>query len=277
MARWAASDARSSDLDLRAWSTTVRSCVARGVAQGARARRRDCRPLRGAFVAKGHGCGGRHRLLCSDAHCHTPGRCVFRVHQASEPQRSLLFLRALRHRERAVSPGGGRRHDHRGPVATRYRSLAQSDIRRVYAMDLARQLHGLSAGDRAAGVGRERTTHPVRHQASDSRLLDVPAAQGHIGRFDPGSLCYPWTHPDAAVDRLHAAVLGSAATIGTDPAARRAFFNELWRLALDTLGADSSQYPTTLDADTSPPRPIPWLSEPWFCCAEPTERQLSRV
>jgi radical SAM family protein len=105
-----------------------------------------------------------------------------------------------------------------------------------------------------------------------SRILELPLAQACIGGFDPDSLAYPWAHPDPAVDRLHAQVLDvvdRAAAEGTD---RRAVFAGIWARAVEAAG-DSARPAPALHPRAGT---IPHLTEPWYCCAEPTERQLAQ-
>lgn len=105
-----------------------------------------------------------------------------------------------------------------------------------------------------------------------SRILELPLAQACIGEFDPGSLAYPWQHPDPGVDLLHTQVLDvvdRAAAAGTD---RRDVFGQVWAVATAAAGDAATPVPPL------PPRAgtIPHLTEPWYCCAEPTERQLAQ-
>jgi hypothetical protein len=97
-----------------------------------------------------------------------------------------------------------------------------------------------------------------------SLLLDRPDLAPHLGRYDPELLGYPWTAADPAVDALQVRMarlversLDAGESIETT-------FRRVWREA----GARPA-VPTA--ATTGRPR----LSEPWFCCAEPTEAQLA--
>ncbi len=97
-----------------------------------------------------------------------------------------------------------------------------------------------------------------------SLLLDLPEIRALTGRFDRASLCYPWQHPDPRLDRLHEDVLGVVEADTEAGRSRRETFSGI----LGLLG---------LPAPGPGPRgaPPPTMSEPWYCCAEPTARQRS--
>ncbi len=101
-----------------------------------------------------------------------------------------------------------------------------------------------------------------------SLLLAVPEMQRHLGPFDDAALCYPWTHPDPAIDRLQARVMGIVEE-GTGRA-RSEVFAELWRAAHEACGRPAPALPGTA-------RDTPQMSEPWYCCAEPSAEQLARL
>jgi hypothetical protein len=50
-------------------------------------------------------------------------------------------------------------------------------------------------------------------------------------------------------------------------------FQRVWKLAHAACGRTAPALPQAR-ADS---RPVPAMSEPWYCCAEPTEKQLARV
>ncbi|MFZ5555641.1 MAG: CUAEP/CCAEP-tail radical SAM (seleno)protein [Pseudomonadota bacterium] len=102
-----------------------------------------------------------------------------------------------------------------------------------------------------------------------SRLLELPGFRQQIAAFDPRSLGYPWVHPDARVDALQAQV--HACVAQTDAATPRAeVFTRIWRLAHAAAGRPAPALPAGCAG-----QPIPHLSEPWYCCAEPTDEQLA--
>lgn len=102
-----------------------------------------------------------------------------------------------------------------------------------------------------------------------SLLLDLPEFRTHIGEFDSTLLGFPWKNPDARVDRLQRTVqewVGQAETQGLN---RREIFARVWDLAHRAVGVE-----VPVLANTGVGAPIPRLSEPWYCCAEPTHQQL---
>lgn len=102
-----------------------------------------------------------------------------------------------------------------------------------------------------------------------SLLLELPELQPHIGEFDPKLLGYPWKNPDPRVDRLQLAVQELVAQSEANHSNRREIFAAIWKRVHETLGVEP---PALVDTGTG--TPIPRLSEPWYCCAEPTHQQL---
>lgn len=108
-----------------------------------------------------------------------------------------------------------------------------------------------------------------------STLLDHPPMRPHLGKLNEASFYYEWSHPDPRMDRLHAdvaRVVEDAARIGEDP------FHTFYRLREITEAMRNGRLPTAV---APPPRPSgerpPRLTEPWFCCAEPTGDQLNSL
>ncbi|MEX2163249.1 MAG: CUAEP/CCAEP-tail radical SAM protein [Sulfuricaulis sp.] len=102
-----------------------------------------------------------------------------------------------------------------------------------------------------------------------SLLLALPDVQDYIGAFDSRLLGYPWNNPDARVDRLQLAVQEWVAQSEAENLSRREIFARIWGLAHAAQGVDAP-----LLAELGMGMPIPRLSEPWYCCAEPTHQQL---
>ena len=104
-----------------------------------------------------------------------------------------------------------------------------------------------------------------------SRLLELPEIVRLAPRFDAETMTYPWRHPDPAVDRLHAVVAGIAGGRGSD--SRRETFDQIWRAAHTAAGLT----PPPRAAAVAGPAPIAYMSEPWYCCAEPTPAQEALI
>ena len=103
-----------------------------------------------------------------------------------------------------------------------------------------------------------------------SRMLEVDEVRTLIGSFDGHTLAYPWMHADPSVDRLHADV---AAIVGGRLASdRRAVFEEISQLA-----HERANVPKPLARRRAANRVVPYLNEPWYCCAEPNPEQLRIV
>jgi radical SAM superfamily enzyme YgiQ (UPF0313 family) len=102
-----------------------------------------------------------------------------------------------------------------------------------------------------------------------SLLLELPDLQAYIGEFDPKLLGFPWKNPDARVDRLQLAVQELVAQSEAKNLSRREIFARIWGLAHEALGVETPEL-----TDSGMGAPIPRLSEPWYCCAEPTHQQL---
>jgi len=80
-------------------------------------------------------------------------------------------------------------------------------------------------------------------------------------------LGYPWHHADPRVDALQQQVMSIAMQMENAP--RSEVFRAIWQLAHDAAGLP---VPTLEHADFG--ETIAHLSEPWYCCAEPTDQQL---
>ncbi len=102
-----------------------------------------------------------------------------------------------------------------------------------------------------------------------SRLLELEAIRTVIGPFNPRSLTYPWVHADPRVDALQKQI---ETLVGANvSASREALFDQIWDLA---HAAASLNPPPRVDLGRGERAPTPHLSEPWYCCAEPTTQQL---
>ncbi len=107
-----------------------------------------------------------------------------------------------------------------------------------------------------------------------SRLLELPEVRELVGEFDAPSLAYPWAHPDPRVDHLYADVMAEVKEGMRTSSSRPETFARVWRVAHAAArpGMAVPEPPGGLDQTIAA---APRLSEPWYCCAEPTEEQLS--
>jgi hypothetical protein len=101
-------------------------------------------------------------------------------------------------------------------------------------------------------------------------LLEAPEAQSIVGPFDEAALSYRWAHPDPRVDHLHRDVDSQVELMSAQGAGRGAIFEEIWRLVHQYMGRPLMPLPPRKTLWAAPP----YLSEPWYCCAEPTREQL---
>ena len=97
-----------------------------------------------------------------------------------------------------------------------------------------------------------------------SLLLDRSDLVPHLGRYDPELLAHPWTAADPALDALQARVAGVVEQSLGGGESIETTFRRVCREA-GAVGVAPAA------VTTGRPR----LSEPWFCCAEPTEAQLT--
>ena len=104
-----------------------------------------------------------------------------------------------------------------------------------------------------------------------SRLLELEEVRRGVGAFDAESLVYPWRNADARVDLLSEAVQGIAAEADRKKESRGVAFARIWEAAHAAAGIDAPALRATEG------RRVPFLSEPWYCCAEPTRDQLVAI
>ncbi len=105
-----------------------------------------------------------------------------------------------------------------------------------------------------------------------SRMLELEEITRAIGPFDPQSLVYPWRHSDSRVDALSETVQKIAAAADREKASRATAFERIWTAAHRAAGTEPPALSRTQTA-----QPVPFLSEPWYCCAEPTTDQLISI
>jgi radical SAM superfamily enzyme YgiQ (UPF0313 family) len=110
-----------------------------------------------------------------------------------------------------------------------------------------------------------------------SALLALPEVRALVGdEFDPDALSYRWHHPDPGVDDLFAQVDAAVRAALCKQWSKAEIFTHIRGLACDGL-PDVAHDPTEIMQRATRRRhsPVPSLSEPWYCCAEPTAEQFA--
>lgn len=106
-----------------------------------------------------------------------------------------------------------------------------------------------------------------------SRMLELDDIRSIVGPFDPQSLTYPWSNSDSQLDRLSETVQAIASNADLQKQSRSATFERIWQAAHAAVGLSAPR----LQPSHSASLPVPFLSEPWYCCAEPTREQLVSI
>jgi hypothetical protein len=105
-----------------------------------------------------------------------------------------------------------------------------------------------------------------------SLLLGSPAMSDHLRWYDDERFGWSWQHPDPSMDELQRQLAALVEqSVGSSTSDTFAKVEALIRSATRT-GSDRPG-PASLSSGRVGERPR--LSEPWFCCSEPTERQLA--
>ncbi len=99
-----------------------------------------------------------------------------------------------------------------------------------------------------------------------SRLLGLDEVRSVVGAFSETQLFYPWTHPDPRVDTLYAEVQKGIREGLLKKESRAGIFSRV-----RALGCEDSEHRWPEVPLRIAPGAIPYLTEPWYCCAEPTE------
>jgi hypothetical protein len=106
-----------------------------------------------------------------------------------------------------------------------------------------------------------------------SRLLELDEVRRAVGPFDAQSLFYPWKHADPRVDALGETVQAIAAEGDRKKESRSTVFARIWKATHAAAGLAAPP----LQQSQDPSAAVPFLSEPWYCCAEPTREQFLSI
>jgi radical SAM superfamily enzyme YgiQ (UPF0313 family) len=107
-----------------------------------------------------------------------------------------------------------------------------------------------------------------------SRLLELPDVGAMVGPFDSAALIFPWKHADARVDALCREISELVQGGENLKLSRTEIFSHIRRAARAAEGKDElPAVPHSLTKST----PVPFLDEPWYCCAEPMNDQFVSI
>ena len=107
-----------------------------------------------------------------------------------------------------------------------------------------------------------------------SRLLELPEVRDMVGPFDSAALVFPWKHADESVDALAREISQLVQRGEGLKLSRTQIFSHIRRAANGAAGNHAPH-------GTAPPEtksaPVPYLDEPWYCCAEPMDDQFVSI
>jgi len=103
-----------------------------------------------------------------------------------------------------------------------------------------------------------------------SHLLHLPDFAEQVGAFDEVMLGYPWQADDPRVDALQSEVMAWVMDAEKKGLPRADVFAGIWIRTHAALGETPPPLDPAQFGET-----IAHHSEPWYCCAEPTETQLA--
>jgi hypothetical protein len=107
-----------------------------------------------------------------------------------------------------------------------------------------------------------------------SRLLDLPEVRAMVAPFDSAALVFPWEHEDARVDALAREISQLAQRGDSLKLSRSEIFSHIRRAAHAAAGIRAKNGSTLTVRKGAP---VPYLDEPWYCCAEPMEVQFVSI
>jgi hypothetical protein len=106
-----------------------------------------------------------------------------------------------------------------------------------------------------------------------SRMLELEDVRRLVRPFDPQSLAYPWENSNPRLDALSETVQEIAAAAERQKESRPVTFERIWKAAHAAAGLTAPQISLSARSQAG----VPFLSEPWYCCAEPTKDQLFSI
>jgi hypothetical protein len=107
-----------------------------------------------------------------------------------------------------------------------------------------------------------------------SRLLELPDVRAMVGPFDSAALVFPWKHEDARVDALASEISGLVQRGESLKLSRTEIFSHIRRAAYAAAGKHAQNGNGVPIANSAQ---VPYLNEPWYCCAEPMDIQFVSI
>src|SRR6202171_1761182 len=107
-----------------------------------------------------------------------------------------------------------------------------------------------------------------------SRLLELPDVRAMVGPFDPAGLIFAWKHEDERVDALCREISDLVQRGEKLKLSRTEIFSHIRRAARAAAGNRDAR---AVLSSLVPSSPVPFLHEPWYCCAEPMNDQFVSI
>ena len=107
-----------------------------------------------------------------------------------------------------------------------------------------------------------------------SRLLELPDVRVMVELFDSAALIFPWKHEDARVDALCREISELVQRGEKLKLTRTEIFSHIRRAARAAAG--QGELPG-IQHSLAKSTPVPFLDEPWYCCAEPMDDQFVSI
>jgi hypothetical protein len=104
---------------------------------------------------------------------------------------------------------------------------------------------------------------------AESALLELPDVSALVAPFDATSLTWPWRHADPCVDTLQRDLMALVSAKAGEP--RGLVFEAIERLARGDAAPAPGHQPPSMHVVP------PYLTEGWYCCAEPGPEQLDTL
>ncbi len=106
-----------------------------------------------------------------------------------------------------------------------------------------------------------------------SLLLDRPEMIPHLRGYDEERLTFEWRAADPRSDELQEELAGIVERGVAEESSDAVLFERMWTAVRAAAPEAPAESPPDISAHPLPSRPK--LTEPWFCCAEPTDMQFS--